>query len=448
MTLRTRFIMAITAVNAMTLGFAFIAMTFLVNRSQERQLDEALRREALEEAEEISAQGGRKLRITPRLRPAPDDVGPLTEFAVLYGASGAILDSTSSWNPRVPTLETVPRSYSNLVLGETRLRALLVDVPRYPGVRLLLAAPRTDLDRDAAFLRRSTGSVFGLALLATMLLISVIIRRLTRVHQRVADVARRVAAEDLSARVGPVSGDREIVALAKNVDDMVERLEFLLRSQQRFIANAAHELRSPLTALYGVLSQALRRSRDNASYRDSIREALDSTEQLKVLAEDLLALARLGNATEERVDLVDLTEVCRDAIASLHAEAKERGVMLVFSCESMVAQGRRLDLVRVVRNLVENAIRHAPAGSSVAVRGVRSGLLAEVTVTDSGPGVPPGDEDRVFQPFFRGALERSQSVGTGLGLAIAREIAVRHRGVLQLRPSETGACFVFAIPLA
>lgn len=331
---------------------------------------------------------------------------------------------------------------------EVRLHAYLVEVPNHPGVRLLLAARRTDLDEDAASLRRWMGLAFALALLTTVLLTSGVVRRLTHVHQRIAEVAGRVAADDLSARVGAVSGDREIVALAKNVDDMVARLEVLLRAQQRFIANAAHELRSPLTALYGVLSQALRRVRDNEAYRESIAEALESAKQLRVLTEDLLALARLGHRDEQRPEPIDLTLAVRESVAALQTQADAAGVTVAVDCEPLPVLGRKLDLLRMVRNLVENAIRHAPRGSVVQVQGRRRAGRAELVVADEGPGVAPDDVERIFQPFFRGARDRSESVGAGLGLAICREIASTHQGALELRPSVRGACFVFTMPLA
>ncbi|NVL83830.1 histidine kinase dimerization/phospho-acceptor domain-containing protein, partial [Escherichia coli] len=108
-----------------------------------------------------------------------------------------------------------------------------------------------------------------------------VVRRLTRGHEAIAETARRVAAGDLGARTALRSGDEEVVQLAHDVDEMVRRLEILVEGQQRFIAHAAHELRSPLTALYGELQLAVRRSRSADEYRATIEEALDSARRLK-----------------------------------------------------------------------------------------------------------------------------------------------------------------------
>jgi two-component system heavy metal sensor histidine kinase CusS len=135
-------------------------------------------------------------------------------------------------------------------------------------------------------------TVFGLALLWTLLVAVVVVWRLTRDHRTIAVVARRVAAGDFDARIRMLSGDREVMQLAQDIDAMIDHLGVLIGLQQRFIANAAHELRSPLTTLYGELSHALRRSREPAEYERAIQEALGATQRLRRLTDDLLAVAR------------------------------------------------------------------------------------------------------------------------------------------------------------
>ena len=195
------------------------------------------------------------------------------------------------------------------------MRGVLTDVPGAAGLKLLFAASRADLDGDATFLQRAMELVFAVAVAWTVGVATWIVRRLTRNQRRIAEVVRRVAAGDLSARVGAAragaaaaaqaaAGDE--VRLVMDVDDMIDRLAGLLSAQRVFIAHAAHELRSPLTALYGELALALRRSRDADEYRAAIREALDSTRQLKGLAEDLLAVARLGTAPPPSAEAIDV----------------------------------------------------------------------------------------------------------------------------------------------
>jgi two-component system, OmpR family, sensor kinase len=448
MSFRGRFVGAISAVNLATLAVAFVAIGELVDASQERQFDDALRRESLEEVAEIADSGGRRLRISPRAGPSPDDIGPLTKYAVLYAEDGAVLDVTESWMGRPPALSDLSAGIDNLWFGDLHLRGMVSPIPNHPGTALLLAAPRSDLDGDSRYLRRAMAVAFGLSILLTVALTSGVVRRLTQVHERIALVARRVSAQDMSARVGEVRGDGEIVQLAGDIDRMIDRIELLLRNQTDFITHAAHELRSPLTALYGELSHALRRSRDADQYREAIDEALDATRRLMALADDLLALARIGRVPDLQPVPVNLGEICREALAMVAREAEAGEVEVELRVEPMQVLGEPMDLVRLVRNLLENAIGHAPANSRVELDGSIDGALASLRVRDYGTGITPDDAERIFQPFFRGSRERaSQRPGSGLGLAIAGELAKQYGGTLELAEvSGPGACFVVRLP--
>jgi len=419
-----------------------------INSSQQRQFDDALRREAWQELQEIAGEGGKRLQISPRVGPSPDDVGPLTKYAALYDANGQVLDATESWVTSAPNRSTLPNEIADFYHSGLHLRGLVSAVPGSPGTSLLLAAPRTDLDGDARYLRRTMATAFAVAMLFTILLTSAVVRRLTTVHDRVARVARQVAAEDLDARVGTVHGAPEIVQLASDVDTMIERIAALLRNQSDFIAHASHELRSPLTALYGELSYTARRERSPEEYRRAIEEALHSTRRLMTLADDLLALARADRGPQQAPRRVDLEEIVNEAVAVVHREARSRGVQIDVAGVDHEVRGRSLDLSRVLRNLVENAVTHAPDGSTVEIRGSREGSLVRVSVRDFGPGVSPDDAPHVLQPFFRGSRERaSERPGTGLGLAIANEILRQHpEGQLELASVEgPGACFVVTL---
>ncbi len=451
MSLHARYVVAITAITLVTLGGAFAAVAVSVNTSQERQLDLALAHEAREEAAEAAILGGDELAISDRPGPAANDVGPLTKYAALYGPDGAILAQTTTWRGAPPGLVELPEVASpsfDLWSGAEHLRGVHVDIPAHPGVTMLLAAPRSDLDGDARFLTRAMATVFALALLWTVLVAVVVVRRLTRGHQMIAGVARRVAAGDLDARIRMQGGDPEVVQLAQHIDTMIGRLGLLIGSQQRFIANAAHELRSPLTTLYGELSHALRRARDPSEYERVIHEALDATRRLRRLTEDLLAVARVG-AADAASRPVDLRELGLEAAALVATEAEARAVRVVWEGPGRRVLGRGDDLVRLLRNLIENAVRHSPAGGRVTLRCEALGRRVALTVRDEGPGVAELDRTRIFEAFYRGASERATHVGTGLGLTIAQEIARAHDGELRLlEGGPPGACFALELPAA
>lgn len=451
MSFQRRLVLAVTLVAAATLGGAFAAVAAAINRAQERQLDDALRREAKEEAGEIAALGETKLAISSRPGPTATDVGPLTKYAVIYGDNEAVLAMTDTFRGRPPPygdLRRPPWRCFNLWFENEHLRGVFAPLPSPKGAVLLLAAPRLDLDADEAFLSRAMLRVWLVAIVWAALMAGWVVHYLTRGQRAVTAVVRRVAAGDLNARIGKAPADRETAQLMRDVDDMVERLDKLVQSQRRFIANAAHEMRSPLTTVLGELSLALRRPRDAEGYRAAIAEALASTRHLKALTEDLLTLSRLEGAPAGGGELLSPAEIADQSVREVEGAAQERGVEIVVQGSGPAVRGLQADLVRMVRNLLENAVRHSPPAGLVTVKLGEEEEGLTITVADEGPGVPAEERDRVFDAFYRGPWDRAKSLpGAGLGLTIAREIARAHGGDLTLRAdAPTGAAFTIRLP--
>jgi two-component system heavy metal sensor histidine kinase CusS len=452
MKFRTRLVLTLSAATALTVASAFGAASYVVERSEERQLDEALRNEAFLEAGEIATQRG-TLHVNNRGGPKADDIGHLKKFAVIYEDHGSVVDITSTFSSGAPVFKAVehpPLIAFDFWYKSEHLRGVFVAIPEHEHEVLLLAAPRSDMEKDNEFLRRVMLMAALLSIGFTVLVTWRVVRRLTRGHDAITDAARRVAAGDLSARTSLRSGDDEVVQLAHDVDEMVRRLEILVEGQQRFIAHAAHELRSPLTSLYGELQLALRRSRSAEEYKRAIEEALDSARRLKALAEDLLALARIGAEREPSQTPVALDEVAKNAASWASQEATRRNVDVQIDADDSTVLGHAIDLERLLRNLIDNAVRHCPEGGHVRVAAHSDGDVVELSVTDDGPGVPAEDRDRVFDPFFRAASERRRDDGSGLGLAIVREIARVHGGDVSVEdgPGGKGARFRARLPAA
>jgi two-component system heavy metal sensor histidine kinase CusS len=311
----------------------------------------------------------------------------------------------------------------------------------------MLAAPRLDLDSDAAFLTRAMEIVFVVAVAWAALIATWIVQRLTRGHAEVTRVARRVADGDLSARVVVDVGEPEQAQLAQDVNQMIERLSALLRAQEEFVTHAAHELRSPMTTLYGELAHALRRARDSEQYRVAIEAALESTQRLRELAESLLTLARIDAAREEPLERVALDDVLARAVRAVHGAAVGREIVLDVEAAPYTVRGRARDLERLFCNLLENAIRHSPPRETVRVAADDDGTTVQVRVIDRGPGVPVADRDRIFDPFYRSPAAYGTD-GHGLGLAIARKIAHAHHGDLTLASADDGAEFLVELERA
>jgi two-component system heavy metal sensor histidine kinase CusS len=447
--LRARLVLAMTAVTLLTLGLSFWAVAFAFNRGQERQLDEAL----LVEAGAVAAKavtGSGAFAIADGPGPEVNDSEPLPLFGVIYDAEGTARAMTSTFGDAAPALDALrhpARKPFDFRRQAMHLRGVMVPVPDRPGALLMLAVPRTDLDGDAAFLARAMRGVFAVAVAWSLLVPAWLIRRLTRDQQAIADVVLRVADGDLKARVRSRSTDPELNELAGRIDTMIERLALLLESQQRFVAHAAHELRSPLTVVHGQLALALRRPRTEPEYRGAIEEALGATTHLRALTEELLDFARAGAASAGPFEPTCVARAARSAVRYVHGDAEQASVAIDLRVGEALVPGRATDLERLLRNLVENAVRHSPAGGRVLVEAAARGAVVEITVADEGNGVPEPERPKLFEPFFRGA-EAQRSSGAGLGLAIAREIARAHGGDVDLdTTAPRGARFVVRLPL-
>lgn len=450
MKLRSRLGATVAGVSLATLGGSFWAVYLANNRVQERQLDAALIRVARAEAREAGQGGGGELMISEGPGPQANDTGPLTKYAAIYAPNGRVIDATPSFAGAPPPFaELSGRKLGqpfDLWQGGEHLRGVLIPIPAALRSRLLLAAPRTDLDGDEEFLGRAMLTVFGFAFAWVLLVSTWVVRRFTRDHETIAAVARGVARGDLSARVPLAGRDDEVKQLARDVNQMIERLSALLSAHKSFVAHAAHELRSPLTALYGELSHALRRARSADAYQSAIEEALDATKRLMTLAEDLLTLARLSGDDEQPAARVDLNQTLRRAQRLLEGEAQARQVAIEISGRAGAVAGDALDLERLLRNLLENAVRHCPAGQAVRVQ-LESGAEQVVRVANQG-SIAQEERERIFEPFARGAYASVEGrPGVGLGLAIARQIAGRHRGALELSPQGQDAWVEFVLRL-
>ncbi|MFJ4832949.1 sensor histidine kinase [Streptomyces sp. NPDC088747] len=285
--------------------------------------------------------------------------------------------------------------------------------------------------------------LFGLVLIAAVTYFSV--RVALRPVEAIRVLTASVTASDPRERVTVPTTGHEITALATTINSTLQRLDNAAAQQRRFVADAAHELRSPLTTLLASLEVALAYP-ERTDWPAAVTTAARQTRRLQSLAEDLLLLARLDTRTTPKAapDTVDLT-----ALASRLTEQyplTERPLTLTCdSTEPAHAHGDPDEYERLLRNLVDNAARHAERRIRITVRNHDAWVV--LTVHDDGPGVPTEDAERIFERFVRLDDARSRDHGgTGLGLAIARDLAHRHRGTLTLAARPRGACFRLRLP--
>jgi two-component system OmpR family sensor kinase len=315
----------------------------------------------------------------------------------------------------------------------------------------LVAIPKASLDRTLSSLM----GVLAVCLVAgagtAAWAANRLARRLTRPLEQIAESARTVGQDTLGARIPEGSPDTELRALTAILNDMLARLERAFAAERRFVADASHELRSPLSNIRGTIEVTLRRPRSGAEYRETLAIALAEVERLSRIVSTLLTLSR-ADAGQLGLSLrpCSLTTLAQHAARAHQARAAERGIHLTVDAPSEVGVRGDVDRLReVLDNLLDNALRHAPPGSDVLIQVRRDGERGWLGVRDAGPGLSPEEQAHVFERFFRADRSRARhSGGLGLGLAIAHAIVHAHGGRLDVESTPgAGSLFSFAVPI-
>ncbi|MBC5763954.1 sensor histidine kinase [Ramlibacter albus] len=351
-----------------------------------------------------------------------------------------------------PPRQIILRDEAGEVLGEASVRPVRVpgqgvefQVPMKDGKTVIVQLPPRPRAPGDEGRRRAGGpgpspwwtpwSMLAIIALAVAVGSYPIVRRITKRLEALRQGVERWGEGDLGARV-QVEGHDEIAFLAQRFNHSAERIETLLKTHKSLLANASHELRSPLARIRMGLE--LMTPEPDATTRREIERSIAELDQLvdEILLASRLDAKETDVGTFEAVDLTGLAaEECARAGAELHAAEDGR---------PLVVHGVPKLLRRALRNLLENARRYSTGPVTVELK--REGGNAVVRVCDQGPGVPPAERDRIFEPFYRlpGASEREGSVG--LGLALVRSITQRHHGSVHCEDNPGGgACFVLAL---
>jgi heavy metal sensor kinase len=275
-----------------------------------------------------------------------------------------------------------------------------------------------------------------------------LLRRALDPVERMRRKAEEIGFDQLHERVAVPRAKDEIGQLAATLNAMLDRLEAGVRANRQLIADASHELRTPLAAMRVELDVSLRDGHRTAAERKVLESVREDVDRMSRTVDNLITLAR---ADEGRLDLlsdeVDLDQALDEAARPLQALAQAKQVRLRTTGEPCRTRGDEQRLQHAVANLIENAIKFTPPGGEVTLSSWRRGDEVGVTVTDTGPGIPPHARPRVFDRFYRVDRSRSrESGGSGLGLAICREIATAHGGRVWVE-SEEGKGSAFSLAL-
>lgn len=277
-------------------------------------------------------------------------------------------------------------------------------------------------------------------------------RRALAPIDHLASEAQRITADRLHERLKVPNERDEIGRLTGVINQTIARLESSFDQLRRFTADSSHELRTPLAVLRGIGEAAVAERRSPAEYEETIGSMLEEIDRMSSLVETLLRLSH-GDAGTIRLsrEAVDLDQLARDVAASLGILAEERNQkVIVDSSIQVTVRADRLVLREAVTNVLDNAIKYGPDGSTVTMRVDRVGDEGLLAITDEGPGVPAEHRDRIFNRFFRIDEARSRERGgAGLGLAIAKWAVEIHGGRITVHGARDGGSeFRISLPLA
>ncbi|HWN73597.1 MAG TPA: HAMP domain-containing sensor histidine kinase, partial [Solirubrobacterales bacterium] len=283
----------------------------------------------------------------------------------------------------------------------------------------------------------------GVVLLLGLVVGGLIAQQIARPIRRLDGAARRVAEGDLDTTVA-VEGSTEQRSLARAFNEMTQRIKRLLRVQQDFVADASHQLRTPLTGLRLRLENLSERFRGSDSVERELEAAMGEIDRLSLIVDELLILSRAGEH-ELPGERIDLREAVGRAAERWRATAAESGIAIEVAAGGEDAEGwcAAPDLERSLDALVENALTYSPAGTTVTL----AAAPGRIAVLDEGPGLAPGEEEAVFERFSRGSAGQRGPKGTGLGLPITRELTRQWGGEVRLRNRDGGG-LAAAIELA
>ncbi|GAA1198772.1 sensor histidine kinase [Pseudonocardia alaniniphila] len=413
LSVRLRATLAATAIVAVALGVVSVALVSVLRGSlQDSAAAEATRRAAIT-AERLADGSGAAGAGSPGAAVDPD--------VVIIGEPPTrnVLVVPKQWTPSATY--TVVSKPVDTAAGKVLVQA-----------RASLQPVATALATLWSVLLPGIPALLLLVAGLTWLAVGRALAPVSAIRQELADIT----ASDLHRRVPVPPARDEIARLAATTNRTLDRLEHAVGRHRQFVADAAHELRSPLAVLRARL--------EIAPPQALTAEALTDVDRIQRLTTDLLLLARLDADEPAEHEEVDLGQVAAEE-ASRARSRTEVGVSLDISSE-IVVNGSCEQLRRVVANLVDNAVRHAR--TAVVVRLVRCGGDAVLEVDDDGPGIPPEHREAVFDRFTRLDEARARDAGgSGLGLAIARDIAVRHGGTIAVVDGPAGASLRARIPL-
>lgn len=445
MSLRTRLLAAF----AYVLVLVIVALEVPLALNLSRRVDAEIKSEARGQAQLLASIASGRLGdsddLTRLVNRAARDVGGRV---IVVGPNGRLLVDSAGEGLRATSYASRPEVAAALGgradQGERHSDSLNEDLlfTAVPVVRDGRTVGAVRVTQSVAEVNREVRgdvlALIGIGVVALLLGLGVawlLAGSLARPLRGLAGTARRVGHGDLDARAR-VEGSAEQQEVSRAFNDMAARLALALRAQQEFVANASHQLRTPLTGLRLRLEAASLKADDPDLERDLLAAEAE-TERLARLLTELLTLAR--ERERPPAQALDVGEVVEAAFERWEARAEQSGHTLdVDGADAAVVGASNDDLAAILDNLVENALNYSPAGTTVSLRWGVDDEGAWLSVLDRGPGLGAGEQERLFERFYRGEASRGGAKGTGLGLPVVEALAHRWGGMVELVNREGG----------
>jgi heavy metal sensor kinase len=411
---------------------------------------EGLRWTLLNELDALLAEDVKEVQLTidgfgPNWEQVAAELGPKVIsnsdrgwFARIFSTGGELLwSSDNSPELSVPMTRAVKAGAYN----RENYRLLQRPIPagkRSPPLIVRVGVRRDPVDEDIWRLTEMMLTAFALLLVAAPLSGYWLAGRATRPLATILQTTARLHPDNLSERLPLRGSGDELDRLSATINGMLDRLAEHLEQQRTFVANAAHELRSPLTAMRTALEVTLERERSSAEYRELLTDLIEECTSLGNLINHLLLLAEGDAGLLHAEEEVRLDELVKRAVDMFQGIAEQRGLTLRSEVPGPVAvRGNRVHLREVIHNLVDNALKFTPVGGSVSVdlSAPMDSSRVQLRVRDTGNGIPAEDLPKVFERFYRAdkSRQRDQPIGgNGLGLSICQAIVHSYGGKISL----------------
>jgi heavy metal sensor kinase len=395
-------------------------------------------------------------------RSTATEVASRSYLVAIYDGSGRLMGEAGREDDIVipmPPPGTIPTEGDPQLLTiveaddlDDRHRLALRRVTIPPGVEyvIVVGSSLEPIDEELESLRGILSYVVPLSLVIAGLGGWFLARRSLSPVVAMAEHARQIGVGSLDARL-PVANPRdELGTLAGTFNELLSRLESSVEQQRQFMADASHELRTPVTIARTAASVALQQpTRSEAEYRETLEIIEQETVRLSRIVDDLFTLTRADAGTYPvRRTPIYLDELIDDVVRAMRVVSAPRGVSIVAESIHPASFTGDEDLIRrLILNVLDNAVRYSPPGGSVRVALDRAAGSYSVSVADQGPGIAPEVQARIFERFYRVDAARTRDGGAGLGLALARWIAQAHDGGIVLAASSRlGSTFVITLP--